>query len=86
MAETFNWTIGKKKLELPKFGNLPIGITRKLRNEPEIEQFFQLFEILFADEPEKLALFDTMTQNEVLELMSAWQKESGVNLGESKES
>lgn len=86
MAETFNWTIGKKKLELPKLGNLPIGISRKLRHESETEQFFQLFEILFANEPEKLALFDTMTQEEVVKLMTAWQKESGVNLGESKES
>lgn len=86
MTEKFYWPVGKKKLVLPKFGNLPIGIIRKLRNESEFEQFFLTFEILFRDEPAQLELFDTMTQADVLELMTAWQKDSGVEMGESEES
>ena len=86
MTEKFYWPVGKKKLVLPKFGNLPIGIIRKLRNESELEQLFLPFEILFKDEPEQLDLFDTMTQADVLKLMPAWQKDSGVEMGESTES
>lgn len=86
MTEKFYWPVGKKKLTLPRFGNLPVGITRKVRKESEIEQFFQMFEILFKDDPAQLELFDTMTQQEVLDLMTAWQKDSGVEMGESSES
>lgn len=86
-TEKFHYTTeSKKKVTLPKFGNLPFGIIRKLRTEDEIEQFFLLFEEVFKNDPGQLAIIDDMGQDEVLELMTAWQKDSGVSVGESEES
>lgn len=70
-----------RKLSLPLFANIPFGIIRKNRKLPEAEQFFALLEALCNEED--LELIDGATQKEISDLMTAWQKESGVTQGES---
>lgn len=79
--EKFHYEYEGKKFTLPKFDQLPFGVIRKLRKESEDEQFFQMFE-LAADE-KALAIIDTMGMKDIEELVTAWQKDSGVTSGES---
>ncbi|WP_069166794.1 hypothetical protein [Nocardia altamirensis] len=82
MMEKFSYTTaGGKAISLPKMENIPFGLIRKLRRESDTEQFFALIEGVAA--AKDLALIDAMTQAEVRELMAAWQKDSGIELGES---
>ncbi|STC97534.1 hypothetical protein [Corynebacterium renale] len=86
-TEQFHYTTeSKKKLTLPHFGNLPFGVVRKLRKEEESEQIFLVFEELFKNDPKQLEILDEMGQSEVMDLIAAWQKASGVTVGESQES
>lgn len=85
MTEKFHYTVGKKKITLPKFGNLPFGVIRKLRKEDDTEQVFLLFELILKDDPETMEIIDDMGQEELLAMMEEWQKESGVTPGESAE-
>lgn len=85
MTEQFHYTVGKKKITLPKFGNLPFGVIRKLRKEDDTEQVFLLFELILKDDPDTMDVIDSMGQEDLLEMMEAWQKESGVTPGESAE-
>ncbi|WP_378736063.1 hypothetical protein [Nocardia brasiliensis] len=83
--EKFTYTsTGGKAISLPKMENIPFGIIRKLRKENDTEQFFALIEGVAG--AKDLAVIDAMTQAEVRELMSAWQKDSGIELGESSDS
>lgn len=86
MTEKFHYTVGKKKITLPRFGNLPFGVIRKIRKLDEVEQLFTLFELVLDKDPDTLAIIDTMEQEAVQELIVAWQKDSGVTVGESEES
>ncbi|WP_433661085.1 hypothetical protein ACQPW1_02075 [Nocardia sp. CA-128927] len=85
MMEKFTFkTSGAKTISLPRMENIPFGLIRKLRKENDTEQFFALIEGVAA--AKDLAVIDTMTQAEVHELMNAWQKDSGIELGESSDS
>lgn len=81
--EKFHYTVPgtKKKIELPKFSSLPFGAIRKIRGASEEDQIFVMFEAT-ADE-KNLDVIDTLTIEEVGELVDAWQKDAGVDLGES---
>jgi len=74
----------KHNVVLPKFDNIPFGIIRKNRSLPQHEQFFALLEAVVR--PEDLPVIDQTPQKAMTELMEAWQKDSGVGLGESSES
>lgn len=82
--EKFTYKVGTRTISLPKFDNIPFGTIRKLRKESKEEQFFGLLESVAA--AKDLALIDTLGQKEVADLMDAWQKDSGVSLGESSAS
>ncbi|QIS16410.1 hypothetical protein [Nocardia arthritidis] len=85
MMEKFSYTAKSgKKITLPRFDNIPFGVIRTLRKEGETEQFFGLIEGVCG--AKDLAVIDTMTQAEVRELMTAWQRDSSVDLGESSAS
>jgi len=68
----------KKKIELPDFKDLPIGLVRKSRKLPEEEQtWFILEELLDA---KTMDLVDGMSVKEFTEMMSRWTQ--GAQLGE----
>ncbi|MGJ4168881.1 MAG: hypothetical protein DI609_05580 [Corynebacterium urealyticum] len=79
--EKFHYEHGNKKISLPKFNQLPFGTMRKIRRESMEEQMFLMFE-LAADE-KSLAVLDTMTMDEINDLVIAWQDDSGITQGES---
>ena len=79
----FNYTFNGKNIELPRFDKLPFGTMRKMRKASEEEQGFLIFEST-ADE-KTLDIIDTMTIDEIGELLEAWQKDSGVTTGESED-
>lgn len=81
MMEKFHYKYGKATVTLPKFDQLPFGVVRKLRNAEEEEQFFLLFEL--AADDKSLAVIDTMPMSEISDMVTAWQKEAGVEVGES---
>lgn len=70
----------KYKLTLPKFSQIKFGLIRKNRKLPEAEQFFALLEEICSEED--LAAIDEATQEAMQDMMSEWQKDSGVELGE----
>ncbi|WP_282778314.1 MULTISPECIES: hypothetical protein [unclassified Nocardia] len=85
MMEKFTYTARNgKKITLPRFDNIPFGVIRKLRKEGETEQFFGLIEGVCS--AKDLTVIDAMSQAEVREVMTAWQRESAVELGESSAS
>lgn len=69
------------KLVLPKFDQIPFGLIRRFRKLPDADQFFSLLEALVSEKD--LEALDQCTQKEVNKLMTAWQKDAGVGLGES---
>lgn len=81
--EKFTYKHDNKKIELPKFDQLPFGAIRKIRKEGEEEQFFLLIETV-ADE-KSLGIIDTMSMEQISKLVTAWQKDGGVGLGESSD-
>lgn len=83
--EKFNYTVPdtKKKITLHRFDSLPFGVVRKIRKLSDEEQFFALFEET-ADE-KNLAVIDTLSMPEISDLVTAWQKDAGVELGESSD-
>lgn len=76
MSYTFEHN--KKKIELPDFKELPIGIVRKSRKLPEEEQtWFILEEILDA---KTLEIVDSMSVKQFTDMMAGWTQ--GAQLGE----
>ena len=77
------------EIVLPKWGQLPGGIFRKLRHADEAEQDVGLIEALhsrgFIDD-DTLAKVDDLTLNDQMQLMTAWQEDSGISLPESSAS
>jgi hypothetical protein len=71
----------KHKLSLPKFDHIPFGLIRKNRKLPQEEQFFSLLESVVG--AEDLEYIDRAGQGEVMNLMTAWQEDSGISQGES---
>ena len=51
--------------------------------DPE-EQFYFMFEELLDEQG--LAVLDSLTADQVADLMDSWQNEAGVGLGESEDS
>lgn len=68
-----------KKIELPDFKEIPVGIVRKIRKESETDQAWLVLEELL--DSKQLALVDTMTIPEFTQFMNGWTQ--GANLGES---
>lgn len=84
-AKKFTYQHGSKKITLPKFSHLPFGVVRKMRKEKTDEQFFLLLEETLKNDPKTLDVIDSMTAEEVIALITAWQKDAGVSVGESLE-
>lgn len=74
----------KKAIVLPKFGQIKFGIIRKNRKLPQQEQFFALLEEVASQEV--LDIIDEAYQESMQDMMTEWQKESGVSMGESEDS
>lgn len=72
------------KISLPKFKLIPIGVVRRVRHEPDVEQVFASIEAV-ADAA-TLAVVDQMLPDEFRAFMQAWQEDSGVTMGESSAS
>lgn len=77
---TYTTTTGKT-VTMPDLGSIPVGVIRKTRNLPEIDQVFTILESLMGDD--ELAAFDELTAPEVTEVIEAWKTGGGVGLGES---
>lgn len=72
----------KKKVTLPDFKSLPVGVIRKARKiDPDEAIWFVLEEILTAEE---LAVIDSMPISNFTEAMNGWTQ--GAPLGESSQS
>lgn len=85
-ANTFTYTFDGQTITLPKFGNFPFGVIRKIRKLEEEEQFYSLLELVTKKDPKTLDIIDEMYADDVAELVTAWQEDAGVTLGESEES
>lgn len=85
-SATFAYTTkGGVTLVVPRFDSVvTFGRARKLRKLAEDEQVFQLVEDVCDDDA--LAVLDAMPASEVGLFFEAWQKDSGVDLGESTSS
>lgn len=86
MSEKFVYNVPgtKKKITLPKFGEVPFGIVRRGRHLEAEEQFYFMFEELLSEAD--LEVLDSLTSDKVGDLMDQWQSEAGVDLGESEDS
>jgi len=76
---TFEWN--GKTYTLPKFGNWPMGLFRRVRKLDDVDATFTILEAVAS--PEVLAVIDEMTPDEFGKVMSDWQAHAGVTLGES---
>ena len=85
MSDKFVYEVdSRKKIVLPKFGQVPFGVIRKSRKMDAEEQFYFMFEELLDEKG--LAVLDSLTADQVADLMDSWQNEAGVGLGESEAS
>lgn len=85
MSDKFVYEVdSRKKITLPKFGQVPFGVIRKSRKMDPEEQFYFMFEELLDEKG--LAVLDSLTADQVADLMDSWQNEAGVGLGESEDS
>jgi len=85
MSDKFVYEVdSRKKIGLPKFGQVPFGVIRKSRKMDPEEQFYFMFEELLDEKG--LAVLDSLTADQVADLMDSWQNEAGVGLGESEDS
>lgn len=84
--EKFHHTVGKTKITLPKFDQVftTFGQVREFRKLDAGEQMFALIEKA-ADEA-NLAKIDTLSIEQVKDLLVAWQHDAGVTVGESSAS
>jgi len=67
-----------KVIDLPDFGQLPIGILRRARKVEESEQTWFILEELLSDRD--LKILDTLPTSEFIQHMKAWT--GGTSLGE----
>ena len=84
-TEKFRWlpegAAKSKEIALPRFGQLPGGIFRKLRRAEEAEQFFGLIELLEEKgmiTSKTLDLIDDLPLEKQMEMMQEWQKDSEI--------
>lgn len=82
-SDEFRYTLPSgETIVLPAFETVvTFGIARRLRKLPADEQLFALVEEVCDDEV--LALLDDMSATEAGEFFDAWQRGSGVSVGES---
>jgi len=71
-----------KKVVLPTFTNLPVGVIRKARKMEADEQMWFMLESVLDDKG--MAVIDTMSLSEFTEAMNGWTQ--GAPLGESLQS
>lgn len=71
-----------KKIVLPDFNELPVGIVRKARKVDPDEQMWFILEGVLSEKD--MEIIDGMTIKEFTEAMNAWTQ--GVALGESLQS
>lgn len=85
-TERFHHTVGKTKITLPKFDQVftTFGQVREFRRLDAGEQMFALIERA-ADEA-NLKKIDTLSIDQVKDLLVAWQRDAGVTVGESSAS
>lgn len=67
-----------KTIELPEFGQLPVGVLRKARHVPENDQTWFILEELLGDKDMKV--LDSLPTSEFVKHMKAWT--GGTSLGE----
>ena len=75
---SYTYTHKGKKVSLPDFKEIPVGLVRKIRKESEADQPWLILETLLDEK--QLAVVDTMTIPEFTEFMNGWTQ--GANLGE----
>lgn len=71
-----------KKIELPDFKKLPVGVIRKARSMEANEQMWFMIESVL--DAKGLAVLDTMTMDEFSDAVTGWTQ--GAPLGESLQS
>lgn len=67
-----------KKVQLPAFSEMPVGVLRKARHETEQEQTWYILENVLS--PNDLTVLDSLPVGEFKTHMKAWT--GGVALGE----
>lgn len=72
----------KKKITLPDFTDLPVGVIRKARKLDENEQIWFIVESLL--DAKELAVLDAMSVTEFAKAMNGWT--GGTPMGESLQS
>lgn len=82
-TEDFVFKSSEGEVRLPKFGAIKFGVIRRMRKEDPSEQMFMLVEEVAAD---SLPIIDELPQQEIEELFTKWQEDSGVEQGESSAS
>lgn len=70
-----------QKIVLPKYKYLKAGLIRSIRRLSAVDQIFSALEAV-ADEA-TLAILDELTQDEMNEIVKAWQEDSKISAGES---
>lgn len=85
-TEKFIHTVGKAKITLPKFDQVftSFGEVRAFRKLDQGEQMFALIEK--AADDVNLAKIDSLSIEQVKDLLVAWQQDAGISLGESSAS
>ena len=85
-TERFHHTVGKTKITLPKFDQVftTFGQVREFRRLDAGEQMFALIEK--AADDANLKKIDTLSIDQVKDLLVAWQRDAGVTVGESSAS
>lgn len=84
-VEKFTYQYGDETITLPKFGQMPFGIRRKLRYIHDDEESMIVIIEGVADE-ESLAVIDKMYDEELADFLAAWQRDADITLGESEAS
>ena len=70
MSDKFVYEVdSRKKIVLPKFGQVPFGVIRKSRKMDPEEQFYFMFEELL--DQKGLGVLDSLTADQVADLMDS---------------
>jgi len=79
---SYEITHKNKKIKLPNFTDLPVGVIRKARKLDADEQIWTVLEAVLTDKD--MAVLDSMTVTEFAEAISGWT--GGTPVGESLQS
>lgn len=84
-TEKFHHEVAGKKITLPYLTAMPFGVARRIRKlDDPVDIVFEMFEAM-AD-ARNMKLIDQLPVDKAVELFAAWEKASGVTLGESEAS